>query len=183
MHFATALAVLASAGFAAAQSTAASVATVATAAQPTSSSTCQAQNIVDACIADTQPQINACAGNDWICLCQQYQNLLTCYNNCPDLPERATVQNQVTSFCTAAAPLLSSSAAAAATRPHASTTAATASGASGANTIVTATTPGTSATASGSHSAASASSTGAAGFVATPVSGAVVIFLGLAGLL
>jgi len=179
MRFTTALAVLASAGFAAAQSTAASVAT---AAQPTSSSACLAQNIVDACVAGIQPQINACAGTDWICLCQQYQNLLTCYNNCPGLAARASVQNQVTSFCTAAAPLLSSSAAAAATMPHASTTAATASGASGANTMVTATTRGA-ATASGSQSAASASPTGAAGFVAAPISGAVAIFLGLAGLL
>ncbi|OCK75998.1 hypothetical protein K432DRAFT_385777 [Lepidopterella palustris CBS 459.81] len=179
MRFTTALVLLVSAGFAAAQSTVASAATPSSSA----SSTCQAQNIVDACIASIQPQINACAGNDWICLCQQYQNLLTCYNNCPGLPEKATVQNQVTSFCTAAAPLLSSSAAAAATMPHASTSAAaTVSAASAGTTLATATSAGATTKASGTASAASASSTGAAGFIAAPIGGVIALFLGVAGL-
>ncbi|OCL12386.1 hypothetical protein AOQ84DRAFT_156349 [Glonium stellatum] len=180
MRFAATLAVLASVGFTAAQSSAASVAS---AAQPTSTSTCLAQNIVDACVASIQPQISACSGTDWICLCQQYQNLLTCYNNCPNDPEKSTVQSQVTSYCTAAAPLLSASAASAATMPHPSTTATTASGASGASTLATTTTGAAAGTASGTQSGAKASSTGAAGFIAAPVSGAVAVFLGLAGLL
>jgi len=34
-------------------------------------------SIVDACKKTIQAQIDSCAGNDWICLCDQYTNLLT----------------------------------------------------------------------------------------------------------
>jgi hypothetical protein len=67
---------------------------------------CAAQNIVDACVTGYQARIDACnkKGNDWICLCDVYTDVLTCYNNCPDSNERSPVQNQVTSYCTAAEP-------------------------------------------------------------------------------
>ena len=67
---------------------------------------CAAQNIVDACVSGYKNRIDACNknGNDWICLCDVYTDVLTCYNNCPDSNERSPVQNQVTSFCTAAEP-------------------------------------------------------------------------------
>ncbi|KAL1646975.1 hypothetical protein SLS61_007572 [Didymella pomorum] len=67
---------------------------------------CAAQNIVDACVSGYKGRIDACNknGNDWICLCDVYTDVLTCYNNCPDSNERSPVQNQVTSFCTAAEP-------------------------------------------------------------------------------
>jgi len=173
MRFSTAVAVLASAGFAAAQTTLSSAAPKATGA-------CDAQNIVDACVAGIQPQIAACGGNDWICLCQQYTNLLTCYNNCPGSSEGVTVQQQVTSYCGAAAPLISSSLAAAATMPHPTTKKSAAATSEGA----AATKSGAAAkSASGTAGAASATSTGVAGVVAAPVGGALALFLGLAGLL
>lgn len=67
---------------------------------------CAAQNIVDACVEGYEPRIEKCQanGNDWICLCDVYRDVLTCYNNCPDSNEKSPVQNQVTSFCTAAEP-------------------------------------------------------------------------------
>lgn len=67
---------------------------------------CAAQNIVDACVSGYKARIDACNknGNDWICLCDVYTDVLTCYNNCPDSNERSPVSNQVTSFCTAAEP-------------------------------------------------------------------------------
>jgi len=174
MRFTTAIAVLASTGFAAAQTT------LSSAAAPQSTGACDAQNIVDACVAGIQPQIAACGGNDWICLCQQYTNLLTCYNNCPGSPQGNTVQQQVTSYCGAAAPLISSSLAAAATMPHHSS-----------STPAAATTEGPAATksgaaaksATGTAAGTTASSTGVAGVVAAPVGGVLALFLGLAGLL
>lgn len=98
MRFAT-LAVLASAGFAAAQTSSAS-----SPSATGGSDSCQAQNIVDACKEGIQKQIDDCSANDWICLCDNYTNLLTCYNNCPDSNERPPVQNSVTQYCNAAAP-------------------------------------------------------------------------------
>lgn len=97
MRFAAAALILVSASVAVAQTTSAA------APQPTSSE-CEAQNIVDACREGIQKQIDGCEGNDFICLCDNYTNLLTCYNNCPNSNERPPVQNQVTQFCLAAAP-------------------------------------------------------------------------------
>jgi len=164
MRFASALALLVSVSFAAAQSQTGAAAPKAT--------SCNAQNIVDACVAGIKTQIDTCTANDWICLCQNYQNLLTCYNNCPDSVEKSPVQNQVTSYCGAAAPLLSASAADAATRPHPSV-AATSVMATGTNAAVSAT---------GTQAAASAFKTGAAGVMAAPVGGVLAVVLGLAGL-
>lgn len=67
---------------------------------------CNAQNIVDACVSGYQDRIAGCQknSNDWICLCDVYTDVLTCYNNCPDSNEKPPVQNQVTQYCTAAQP-------------------------------------------------------------------------------
>jgi cobalamin biosynthesis Mg chelatase CobN len=168
MRFST-VAILFSAGLAAAQTTTGP-------SSPSSTDTCQAQNIVDACLNTIQSQIDACDPNDWICLCDQYTNKLTCWNNCPDSNERPPVQNQVTQYCNAAAPLKSSSLAAAATMPKPSNTpSATATTTGGA---------GSSNTASASISAASGFSTGGAvGSIVPPVGGAVALLFGFAGLL
>ena len=87
-----------SAGLAAAQSS-----TTSAAASVYTSDVC-AQNIVDACVDGYKPQIDACKANDWICLCDNYTVLLTCYNNCPGSQDKPPVQNQVTQYCDAAAP-------------------------------------------------------------------------------
>lgn len=87
MRFAI-IALLVSAGIAAAQS----------------AGECDAQHIVDACRTGVQTELEKCEGNDWICLCNNYINLQTCYNNCPDLPEGSSVDNQVIQYCAAAEP-------------------------------------------------------------------------------
>jgi hypothetical protein len=58
--------------------------------------------VLDACIATEQAQINGCSPNDYSCLCQQYGNLLTCYNNCPNDPGLFGVQQEKTQNCGAA---------------------------------------------------------------------------------
>ncbi|RMD40538.1 hypothetical protein DV735_g4585, partial [Chaetothyriales sp. CBS 134920] len=72
------------------------------AASTTTSSSCAAQNILDACIATIQGQINSCATTDYSCLCTQYVNLLTCYNNCPSDVGVGTVQQLRQQNCNAA---------------------------------------------------------------------------------
>jgi hypothetical protein len=58
--------------------------------------------VLDACIATEQAQINGCSPSDYSCLCQQYGNLLTCYNNCPNDPGLFGVQQEKTQQCEAA---------------------------------------------------------------------------------
>jgi len=169
MRFFTAAALLASASFVAAQTTSASA--------PSATGACAAQNIVDACKKTIQGQIDDCGANDWVCLCDQYTNLLTCYNNCPGSPDRSPVQNQVTSFCNAAAPIKSASSASAASA------APTKSAKESSSPDATATSADTSATASGTGAGASSSPTGAASANLAPVGGALALVFGIAGLL
>jgi hypothetical protein len=77
-----------------------------TSAFAASSDKCQAQNIVDACVSGYKDRISNCekASNDWICMCDVYKDVLTCYNNCPDSNAKPPVQNQVTQYCAAAEP-------------------------------------------------------------------------------
>lgn len=57
-------------------------------------------SIVDACVAGIQPQVDSCSTTDYSCLCNNYQNMLTCYNNCPGQdPLQSTVQQQVQQYC------------------------------------------------------------------------------------
>ncbi|KAI9376812.1 hypothetical protein BJX61DRAFT_538508 [Aspergillus egyptiacus] len=73
-----------------------------TATATQSASGCAAQNILDACIDSIQIQVDACGPNEWECLCEQTNNLLTCYNNCPEDSGRFGVEQQKTSYCNAA---------------------------------------------------------------------------------
>ncbi|KAL2872159.1 GPI anchored serine-threonine rich protein [Aspergillus lucknowensis] len=65
-------------------------------------SPCDAQTILDTCIKSIQRQVDACGANEWDCLCEQTNNLLTCYNNCPGDGGRNGVQQQKVSYCNAA---------------------------------------------------------------------------------
>ncbi|KAF1970534.1 hypothetical protein BU23DRAFT_556747 [Bimuria novae-zelandiae CBS 107.79] len=167
--------VLAAASVAVAQSS-----TGAAPAAPTSNQIC-AQNIVDACVDQYDRQVEKCGGNDYICLCDGYTNKLTCYNNCMGSEDRPPVQNQVTQFCLAAAPLSSASIASAkSAMSRASAAAATAATSSAAETTATdASATPTVASASGFGS----ENTGAAVAMQVPMGGAVAVLLGLAGLL
>lgn len=139
---------------------------------------CAAQNIVDACVEGYQDRIAGCQknANDWICMCDVYTDVLTCYNNCPDSNMKPPVQNQVTQYCTAAEPL------------RAAASSSMASVASVAKTATTATPTATSASASATGSAASAASsaaafaTGAASSLTTPAGAAIVALFAAAGL-
>ena len=90
---------------------------------------------------------------DYSCLCTQYQNLLTCYNNCPNDPGVGTVQQQREQYCDAASVYGSTT-----TLGTASSTAA-ASSATTTDSSETAAQTGF-ATGSGSGASASASTTG-----------------------
>ncbi|KAH8425753.1 GPI anchored serine-threonine rich protein [Aspergillus melleus] len=67
----------------------------------TSDSTC-AKEIVQACLERMEPQLKKCTPNRWDCLCEQTNNVLTCYNNCPSDPNRSTTAQQLDSYCRAA---------------------------------------------------------------------------------
>ncbi|KAF4950703.1 hypothetical protein F66182_18488, partial [Fusarium sp. NRRL 66182] len=51
--------------------------TVGLAAAHSRRATCAAQNILDACLATENAQLSSCAANDWDCLCEQSNNVLT----------------------------------------------------------------------------------------------------------
>ncbi|KAF7165892.1 hypothetical protein CNMCM6106_001898 [Aspergillus hiratsukae] len=76
--------------------------TSAAAGSSPSTAPCEAQNIVDACLTSMKPQLNACGPNDWKCLCEQSNNVLTCYNNCPKSPDRFGAEQMKQSYCNAA---------------------------------------------------------------------------------
>ncbi|EDU47051.1 gpi anchored serine-threonine rich protein [Pyrenophora tritici-repentis] len=132
-------------------STALAIVLSATASLVAAQQKCDAQNIVDTCVSGYQARIEACQkkGNDFICLCDVYRDVLVCYNNCPNSNERSPVENTVTSYCGAAEPLraaasssMASVASVAATQSHASpasTSSPTGSSSSGGKTTGTAT--------------------------------------------
>ncbi|KAL1900084.1 hypothetical protein Cpir12675_001085 [Ceratocystis pirilliformis] len=127
---------------------------------------CNAADIVKACIDMTQPRVDACTGNDWSCLCSAHTSLVTCYNNCPNDPEGFSAQQQVDSYCAAASQFPASTAASGA--------------ATGTGSVATATTTGSSrssSTASGSGASASETAsletTGAGAKMA--ISGAAIV--------
>ncbi|KIV99286.1 uncharacterized protein PV09_09054 [Verruconis gallopava] len=161
MRFSVALAV-AAAGLVSAQT--------ATTTAASSGSTCAAQNIVDSCLATTKIPLDACAPNDWQCMCDAQTQVVTCYNNCPGDQDRFAAEQQQTSWCNAAKQLAPSSSSKASTLATSATSAASVS----------------SSTASSTKSSASASSTSlqqnAAGVVA-PATGLLAVALSFFGLM
>lgn len=112
-------------------STAVAITLSASASLVAAQSKCDAQNIVDTCVQGYQSRIDACQqkGNDFICLCDVYRDVLVCYNNCPNSQDKPPVENTVTSYCNAAEPLraaasssMASVASVAATQSHAAAT-------------------------------------------------------------
>ncbi|KAF2273219.1 uncharacterized protein EI97DRAFT_164563 [Westerdykella ornata] len=154
----------------------AAVTLLASAAFVAAQSKCDAQNILDACKVQYQNRINACKPNDYICYCEEYTNLDTCYNNCPNSDERPPVKNQVTQYCLAAEPLKSASSASAATASKTQT------GSSESTATTAPSTTGTDAP-TGTGSATGTQKTGAADSLFVPAGGALAAALALAGLL
>lgn len=77
-------------------------------ATPTASQ-CDAQNILDACLKSTKITLNLCEQQDYSCLCTQWNNVLTCYNNCPADQGRYGVESSKQANCNAASLLSSAS--------------------------------------------------------------------------
>jgi len=87
---------------------------------------CDAQNILDACLLSTQLILNDCAPLDYACLCEQWGNVLTCYNNCPGDQGRYAVEASQTANCNAASLLAPTSTSTTRPSPTASSDSATA---------------------------------------------------------
>ncbi|KAH7085168.1 hypothetical protein BKA63DRAFT_11986 [Paraphoma chrysanthemicola] len=139
---------------------------------------CDAQNIVDACVSGYKSRIDACNANpnDFICLCDVYTDVLVCYNNCPNSNEKPPVQNTVTSYCNAAAPLRSAASASAAS------VASVAATQSRASSTAEASATGSRAAGSATPSVGNFQSTGAAAAVGVPAGAAIVALLGAVGI-
>ncbi|KJR84631.1 GPI anchored serine-threonineeeee rich protein [Sporothrix schenckii 1099-18] len=65
----------------------------------TSTSSCAAQNILDACLQTETDLFNSCGTNDWNCKCNAYGAIVTCYNNCPSDQTVVTAKGQQQIFC------------------------------------------------------------------------------------
>lgn len=81
---------------------AAGIASAAAAPAPATSTKCAAQAILDKCIADMTKISEGCDPVNYKCLCQTNKDILTCYNNCPNDPQRDIQGSKVTAWCVAA---------------------------------------------------------------------------------
>lgn len=175
MHASTAL-ILAVAGLAAAQTTASSSSG---SSSSTSTSGCGSSIdlIIESCLGTTKSQFDACDSQDWDCLCEQANNVLTCYNNCPSAPDRFGYEQTKVANCNAAS--------AYGTKSSTSTGTATGSASGSAPTNTAATTTASNAAASsgtrtGSAAAETSTEGSSAAHVAVPGLAAI---LGLAAFL
>ncbi|KAF2210410.1 hypothetical protein CERZMDRAFT_86138 [Cercospora zeae-maydis SCOH1-5] len=171
MHASAAL-VLAVAGLAAAQTTSAS-------AGSTSTSGCGSSIdlIIESCLGTTKSQFDACAPQDWDCLCEQANNVLTCYNNCPSAPDRFGYEQTKVANCNAASAYGSKTSSATGSATG------SASGSSPSNTAASTTASNAAASTSGTRTgsaAAETSSGSSAAHVAVP---GLAALLGLAAFL
>ncbi|KAJ5099063.1 hypothetical protein N7532_006064 [Penicillium argentinense] len=66
--------------------------TTTTGGTTSATSKCAAQDVVNQCILTENFTLESCAPADWDCLCAGSKNVVDCYNNCPDHPNRASAQ-------------------------------------------------------------------------------------------
>ncbi|KAF3935308.1 hypothetical protein ABW19_dt0206732 [Dactylella cylindrospora] len=66
-------------------------------------SQCAAESILEACLSTQVSRRDACGSEDWVCLCPIQNDLVTCYNNCPNDTRLPHEQSKATSYCAAAA--------------------------------------------------------------------------------
>ncbi|KAI1380937.1 hypothetical protein F4677DRAFT_205251 [Hypoxylon crocopeplum] len=60
---------------------------------------CAAQNILDTCLSTTESYVSLCATTDYMCLCDKYTAIMTCFNNCPNDDREASYQQQKDLYC------------------------------------------------------------------------------------
>ncbi|KAF8864956.1 hypothetical protein BDZ45DRAFT_796779 [Acephala macrosclerotiorum] len=148
-------------------------------------STCAAQAVLDSCFASTTAIIQTCASTDYSCLCSKYNDLLTCFLQCPNDSRLAAAQSSHATYCSDASqyPTTTSSAisrAVSSAVSAATTEAGTASGA--ATTESSGAVRVASSTGSGTSASASASTTAKSGAKKELIVGAGSVVMGLAGL-
>jgi hypothetical protein len=60
---------------------------------------CAADYIVEACLGTENGKLANCAQTDYVCRCNAFGNILTCFNNCPNDVRRFDYQGQQQIFC------------------------------------------------------------------------------------
>ncbi|KAK0644525.1 hypothetical protein B0T16DRAFT_198015 [Cercophora newfieldiana] len=60
---------------------------------------CAADYIVEACLGTENGKLASCATTDYVCRCNAFGNILTCFNNCPNDVRRFDYQGQQQIFC------------------------------------------------------------------------------------
>ncbi|OTA70185.1 hypothetical protein K449DRAFT_427701 [Hypoxylon sp. EC38] len=70
-----------------------------TTSSDSSTTACAAQNILDACLQTTEGYLSLCATTDYMCLCDKYIAIMTCFNNCPADPREPSYQQQKDLYC------------------------------------------------------------------------------------
>ncbi|OTB16686.1 hypothetical protein K445DRAFT_311975 [Daldinia sp. EC12] len=65
----------------------------------TSTTACAAQNILDTCLSTTESYVSLCATTDYMCLCDKYTAIMTCFNNCPNDSRASSYQQQKDLYC------------------------------------------------------------------------------------
>ncbi|KAK4042640.1 hypothetical protein C8A01DRAFT_33304 [Parachaetomium inaequale] len=75
------------------------LAVLASSAMAQTTSACGADYIVESCLHFETTKLNACANDDYGCRCAQWQNIITCYNNCPNDPRQPDAEGQRVLFC------------------------------------------------------------------------------------
>ncbi|KAF3058410.1 hypothetical protein GL218_05787 [Daldinia childiae] len=66
----------------------------------TATTACAAQNILDTCLSTTESYVSLCDTTDYMCLCDKYTAILTCFNNCPNDSRAPSYQQQKDLYCT-----------------------------------------------------------------------------------
>ncbi|KAI0144067.1 hypothetical protein F4776DRAFT_455964 [Hypoxylon sp. NC0597] len=84
---------------AAAASVDAQTTTADTTSSGSSTTACAAQNILDACLQTTESYVSLCATTDYMCLCDKYIAIMTCFSNCPSDPREPSYQQQKDLYC------------------------------------------------------------------------------------
>ncbi|KAI1465953.1 uncharacterized protein F4812DRAFT_465860 [Daldinia caldariorum] len=69
-------------------------------ATATSTTACAAQNILDTCLFTTESYVSLCETTDYICLCDKYIAIMTCFYNCPNDPRESSYQQTKDLYCT-----------------------------------------------------------------------------------
>ncbi|KAE9377980.1 hypothetical protein N431DRAFT_500709 [Stipitochalara longipes BDJ] len=65
----------------------------------TTSTACAAQPVMDSCYASTSAIAEACATTDYGCLCSKWNDVLTCFLQCPNDPRYASTLSSHETYC------------------------------------------------------------------------------------